>query len=136
MPFVLSDRRTLLRHAHLMIAAFLAAGSPAIASEMTAPIEQLHTGLIEIMKAGKAAPFRQRYDKIAPVIGRTFDLEVIVRQVIGPRWAALPPDQQAALAETPFDATPSRHTSPISTPTLASASKSCPVLRPSAMIGS
>jgi phospholipid transport system substrate-binding protein len=99
MPFVLPDRRTLLRHAHLMIAAFLAAGSPAIASEMTAPIEQLHTGLIEIMKAGKAAPFRQRYDKIAPVIGRTFDLEVIVRQVIGPRWAALPPDQQAALAD-------------------------------------
>ena len=99
MPFVLPDRRTLLRRAHLMIAAFLAAGSPAIASEMTAPIEQLHTGLIEIMKAGKAAPFRQRYDKIAPVIGRTFDLEVIVRQVIGPRWAALPPDQQAALAD-------------------------------------
>jgi phospholipid transport system substrate-binding protein len=99
MPFVLSDRRTLLRHAHLMIAAFLAAGSPAIASEMTAPIEQLHTGLIEIMKAGKVAPFRQRYDKIAPVIGRTFDLEVIVRQVIGPRWPALPPDQQAALAD-------------------------------------
>ena len=99
MPFVLPDRRPLLRHAHLMIAAFLAAGSPAVASEMTAPIEQLHTGLIEIMKAGKAASFRQRYDKIAPVIGRTFDLEVIVRQVIGPRWAALPPDQQAALAD-------------------------------------
>jgi phospholipid transport system substrate-binding protein len=47
----------------------------------------------------KGAPFRQRYDKIAPVIGRTFDLEVIVRQVVGPRWAALPPDQQAALGD-------------------------------------
>jgi len=33
------------------------------------------------------------------VIGRTFDLDVIVRQVVGPRWAALPPDQQAALGD-------------------------------------
>jgi phospholipid transport system substrate-binding protein len=66
---------------------------------MTAPIEQLHTGLIEIMKAGKVLLFRQRYDKIAPVIGRTFDLEVMVRQVVGSRWAALPPDQQAALGD-------------------------------------
>jgi len=99
MPFALSDRRTVLRHALFLIAAFIGASASAIASEMTAPIEQLHAGLIEIMKAGKAAPFRQRYDRIAPVIGRTFDLETIVRQVVGPRWAALPPDQQAALAD-------------------------------------
>ena len=99
MPFALPDRRTVLRHALFLITAFLGVGSPAIASEMTAPIEQLHAGLIEIMKAGKAAPFGQRYDKIAPVIGRTFDLEAIVGQVVGPRWAALPPDQQAALAD-------------------------------------
>lgn len=98
MPFALPVRCTLLRHALCMIAA-LAAGSPAIASEMTAPIEQLQAGLIEIMKAGKAAPFRQRYDRIAPVIGRTFDLEAILRQVVGPRWGSLPADQQTALAD-------------------------------------
>jgi len=99
MPLALPDRRAVLRHVLLLIAALLGGGSAAIASEMTALIEQLHAGLIEIMKAGKAAPFRQRYDEIAPVIGRTFDLEAIVRQVVGPRWAALPPDQQAALAD-------------------------------------
>jgi phospholipid transport system substrate-binding protein len=94
------DRRILLRLAlNLTAAVLLGAASPAIASEMTTPIEQLHTGLIEIMKAGKVAPFRQRYDKIAPVIGRTFDLEVMVRQVVGSRWAALPLDQQAALGD-------------------------------------
>jgi ABC-type transporter MlaC component len=32
-------------------------------------------------------------------IGRTFDLEVILRQVIGPRLAALPPDQRAAVGD-------------------------------------
>jgi phospholipid transport system substrate-binding protein len=98
MPFA-PDRRTVLRHVLYLTAAFLGASSPAIGSEMTAPVEQLHTGLIEIMKAGKGAPFRQRYDKIAPVISRTFDLDVIVRQVVGPRWATLSPDQQAALGE-------------------------------------
>jgi phospholipid transport system substrate-binding protein len=98
MPFA-PDRRTVLRLAFYLTAALLGAGSPALGSEMTVPIEQLHSGLIEIMKAGKVAPFRQRYDKIAPVIGRTFDLEVMVRQVVGPRWAALPPDQQAALGD-------------------------------------
>ena len=62
-------------------------------------MEQLHAGLMAIMQAGKTAPFRQRYDMIAPVIGRTFDLEVILRQVIGPRLAALPPDQRAAVGD-------------------------------------
>jgi len=33
------------------------------------------------------------------VIGRTFDLEAILRQVVGPRWPSLPADQQAALAD-------------------------------------
>jgi phospholipid transport system substrate-binding protein len=74
-------------------------GRPAAASEITAPVEQLHAGLITIMKAGKTVSFRQRYEAIAPVIGRTFDLEAILRQVVGPRWTKLPADQQAALAD-------------------------------------
>jgi phospholipid transport system substrate-binding protein len=81
------------------IAAALGTAPAAIASETTAPVEQLHAGLIEIMKAGRAASFRQRYDRIAPVISRTFDLEGIVHQVVGQRWATLPPDQQAALQD-------------------------------------
>jgi phospholipid transport system substrate-binding protein len=98
MPHTAPDRRTILGLALCWTAALLGP-APAVASEMTAPVEQLHAGLIEIMKAGKTVSFRQRYDKIAPVIGRTFDLDVIVRQVVGPRWAALPPDQQAALED-------------------------------------
>ena len=33
------------------------------------------------------------------MIGRTFDLEAILRQVVGPRWGSLPADQQTALAD-------------------------------------
>ena len=93
------DRRTLFRF--VLAAAALGVGwdRTAVASEITAPVEQLHTGLISIMKAGKAESFRQRFETIAPVISRTFDLEAILRQVIGPRWATLPPDKQSALAD-------------------------------------
>jgi phospholipid transport system substrate-binding protein len=93
------NRRMLLRLALFWSVAVLGTPPAAIASETTAPVEQLHAGLIEIMKAGKAVPFRQRYDRIAPVIGRNFDLEAIVRQIVGLRWALLPAEQQAALTD-------------------------------------
>ena len=72
---------------------------PAVASEAMGPVEQLHAGLIAIMKAGHAISFRQRYEMIAPIIGQTFDLDMILRQVNGSRWALLPADQQTALAD-------------------------------------
>ena len=99
MSITLPDSRALLRPALASIALALGLGRAAVASEVTTPVEQLHAGLMAIMQAGKTAPFRQRYDMIAPVIGRTFDLEVILRQVIGPRLAALPPDQRAAVGD-------------------------------------
>jgi phospholipid transport system substrate-binding protein len=89
----------LLRLALCGAAVVLGLPRAATAFETTAPVEQLHAGLIEIMKAGRTVPFRQRYDKIAPVISHTFDLEAIVRQVIGVRWASLPAEQQAALTD-------------------------------------
>ena len=69
----------------------------ATASEVTAPIEQLDAGLLQAMKAGKGAPFQQRYDLLAPLVTRAFDLDFILERGVGPDWASLPPDQQAAL---------------------------------------
>ena len=94
-----SGRRVLLRLMLVTIAVAVGWGRPASASDITAPVEQLHAGLMSIMKAGKTASFRQRYETIAPVIGQIFDLETILRQVVGPRWPSLPADQQAALAD-------------------------------------
>ena len=122
MPITLPESRALLRLALASIALALGLGRAAVASEVTTPVEQLHAGLMAIMKAGKTAPFRQRYDMIAPVIGRTFDLEVILRQVIGPRLAALPPDQRAAVGDA-FRRYTIGPMSPISTPTPANASR-------------
>jgi phospholipid transport system substrate-binding protein len=91
--------RTLLRLVFLSIAVAFGLSCAAVASEVTAPVEQLHSGLITIMKAGKTTPFRRRYEIIAPVVTRTFDLDTILRQVIGPRWTALPLEQRAALED-------------------------------------
>jgi phospholipid transport system substrate-binding protein len=63
------------------------------------PIKQLVDGLQQVMKAGAGTPFSRRFDMLAPVIDRTFDLAVILRESVGAPWAALPPDQQALLAE-------------------------------------
>ena len=49
------------------------------------------------MKAGRAAPFKQRYDLLAPLVTRAIDLDTILQNGVGPSWASLPPDQQAAL---------------------------------------
>ena len=92
-------RRTVLGFALGWAGLSVWCGGPAVASEATEPVEQLHAGLVAIMKAGRATSFRQRYEMIAPIVSRTFDLDVILRQVIGPRWALMPADQQSALAE-------------------------------------
>ena len=93
------DRRTLLRSALGAVVGCAALGQAVAATDVTGPVEQLHAGLVAIMKAGKSTSFRQRYDMIAPVIRRAFDLDSILRQAIGPRWNTLPGDQQEALVD-------------------------------------
>jgi len=99
MPVSSHDRRSFLRLALGSAALWAACERADAAMEVTAPVEQLHAGLMAIMKAGKTASFRQRYEMIAPIIGRTFDLDTILRQTIGARWTALPADQQTALED-------------------------------------
>jgi phospholipid transport system substrate-binding protein len=68
-----------------------------MASDVTAPIEQLDAGLLQVMKAGKAAPFQQRYDILAPLVTRAVELDGILQGGVGPSWASLSPAQQTAL---------------------------------------
>jgi phospholipid transport system substrate-binding protein len=92
-------RLAVLGFAVFWAAAALGAYHSAAASATTAPIEQLYAALQTVMKAGKTAPFRQRYDALAPVIARTFDLDGILESSVGPRWGALPSEQQLALKD-------------------------------------
>jgi phospholipid transport system substrate-binding protein len=78
-------------------AALLGLMQIASASDVTAPIEQLDAGLLQVMKAGKEAPFQQRYDVLAPLVNRAIDLDAILVGAVGTAWATLASDQQAAL---------------------------------------
>jgi len=83
-------------------ALFLGKAFPARAADDSAaitPIQQLVDGLVQVMKAGTSTPFGRRFDTLAPVIDRTFDLATILQESVGPSWPTLPQDQQTMLEQ-------------------------------------
>lgn len=87
------SRRLLLLGA---LAPFAARAAP---PEAAAPIAALNQALLAAMRAGEATPFAQRYAALAPVVQRAFDLPGVLQSSVGPRWAGLPPAQQARLLD-------------------------------------
>jgi phospholipid transport system substrate-binding protein len=62
-------------------------------------IERFYADLLAIMKEAKRLSFAARYDRLAPSVGRTFDLALMTRISIGPGWAQIPADQQQRLTD-------------------------------------
>jgi phospholipid transport system substrate-binding protein len=62
-----------------------------------APIRTLCDALISIMKAGHGSPFQQRFNTLAPVVDRVFDLPAVLQVSVGPSWSSLASDQQSTL---------------------------------------
>jgi phospholipid transport system substrate-binding protein len=73
------------------------AGDPA--ADAAAPIMELLDGLTKVMQEGRATPFRARFDQLAPIVARVFNLPQILQTSIGLRWSELPADKQALLLE-------------------------------------
>ena len=71
------ERRQVLRLAIFAAIGLRSLPSGAATSAVAATIEQFYAALVKVMKAGKAVPFRQRFDTLAPMIDRTFDLDGI-----------------------------------------------------------
>jgi phospholipid transport system substrate-binding protein len=67
------------------------------AAQAQQSVGELYSGLQVVMRMGKAAPFQQRFDQLAPVIDRTFNLEAILRTSVGLRWASLDDTTRRAL---------------------------------------
>ena len=65
----------------------------------TVPIRTFYDSLLASMKQAEQLGLRGRYDKLAPVIRSTFDLNAMTRIAIGPDWNAIPSDQQTALLD-------------------------------------
>ena len=67
------------------------------AAAPSAVIESFHAALVEAMRQGRAVGGEGRYRALAPVIDRTFNLPLMTKVAVGPRWSTLSPSQQAKL---------------------------------------
>jgi phospholipid transport system substrate-binding protein len=91
------DRRTLLGATLLAVAGLPLAARAVDAAAVVAPIQQLCDGLLAVMHAGRAMPFEQRFDQLAPAVENAFDLDTILQVSVGLAWPMLPADQKAML---------------------------------------
>jgi len=99
MHIVHCRRRSLLAATAALV---VASSLPAHAGEndpVTQPIQQLIDGLLEVMKAGQGTPFQQRYQTLALIIDRTFDLKTILEESVGPHWVSLSSNDQDMLMD-------------------------------------
>jgi len=65
----------------------------------TAPVEQLNTALLAVMRAGSSnASFAARYAALEPVIEQVFDLDTVLAGAVGFSWPTLPAAQKTMLA--------------------------------------
>ncbi len=72
--------------------------SVALAGEAgTAVVERFYGALLAVMKQAKRLSFDERYNRLAPTIGQTFDLGLMTRVAVGPGWAQIAPEQQQRL---------------------------------------
>ena len=92
-----TSRRSLLLFGVAAALVRPAAGRAAPNPGAVTPIRQLCDTLLQVMKAGTSTPFAQRFETMAVVVDRVFDLDAILRISVGASWSGLPPDQQAAL---------------------------------------
>ncbi|MCR9094695.1 MAG: ABC transporter substrate-binding protein [bacterium] len=77
-----------------------AATVEAEAGAPTAIIEKFHAGLLQIMKDAKTLGFEGRIDRLAPLMGETFDLDFMASKTVGRHWKKLSVEEKARWAET------------------------------------
>jgi phospholipid transport system substrate-binding protein len=59
------------------------------AADAQRPIAELNQALESVMHMGRGVPFQQRFDLVAPVIDKVFNLEAILQTSVGLRWSSL-----------------------------------------------
>jgi phospholipid transport system substrate-binding protein len=84
------------------IVAMAVAAAPMVATAQVSDpaaqqIEAFDAALLDVMKQAKSLGPQGRYQKLAPVIQRTFDLPTMTRFAVGPTWSMLSSAEQAAL---------------------------------------
>lgn len=60
-------------------------------------ITSFYGSLLDTMKQAKQLGVKGRYDKLSPVLAKTYDLPSMSKLAVGPSWSALTSQQQAAI---------------------------------------
>ncbi len=79
--------------AALIQASALAESSDPAVSRITV----FYGALLDTMKQAKQLGVKGRYDKLSPVLVKTYDLTSMSKLAVGPAWSTLTPQQQAAI---------------------------------------
>lgn len=89
-----------------LVAAVVLATSPAPAESPdgdaappTAVVEGLHDALLDAMKRADTVGFEGRYERLAPVVDRSFDLDFMAEKAVGRYWRDLTPEEQARIRD-------------------------------------
>ena len=62
-------------------------------------VRSLYDILLTTMKDGRTLGQSGRYARLAPVVGRLFDVPLMARLAVGPSWATLSPAQQQQVTD-------------------------------------
>ena len=55
--------------------------------------------LLSTMQQGKQLGLKGRYDKLAPVLSKTYDLASMAKTAVGPSWSEFTPEQQREIVK-------------------------------------
>jgi phospholipid transport system substrate-binding protein len=81
-------------------AVFAVLASQQAFADAKSTIDGFDSVLLDVMKNADKLGYKGRYDKLAPVITKTYDLPLMARISVGPEWSTLTPDQQAKITES------------------------------------
>jgi phospholipid transport system substrate-binding protein len=81
------------------VAAFAVLVSQQAFADAKSTIDGFDSVLLDVMKNADKLGYKGRYDKLAPVITKTYDLPLMARISVGPEWSTLTPDQQGKIIE-------------------------------------
>ena len=67
------------------------------ADSAASSINSLYGALLDTMKQAKQLGVKGRFQKLSPVLAKTYDLNAMSRIAVGPSWSTLTPEQQAGI---------------------------------------
>ena len=77
--------------------------SPSVRADAADPatpaVQSFYATLLDCMKGGKTLGAQGRYDKLKPVVEKTFDLATMIKYAVGPSWSTMSADDQKALSD-------------------------------------